>query len=240
MQIFRCNKLVRRLKREGAFLRLPRLDQNRPVHVVVIADAGEPIEDSTYRGRWQGCFAIGITNRGDDAPFVGDVREKESPFCPVLWHSGLTRRVASSSFDGETLIGLEGVDAGLAVQSHLEETLTGKRETLLESRSAAMVTPSVVEKRLERLVTLDLHSDSNDLVTNVKSIMAVKGFSKRRKCDIYDLRELRDLGYLRRVSKIRGKTNPTDGGTKILAWQSPTMKRWIKLNHGQYNADFGS
>jgi len=235
--VLRLNKIVRGLKSQPPVLVIPKLDKNQPLHLIAVADAGEPPDDAVYRGRWHGCFSIGLTNR----PPIDEVsleNIKTIPFVPLLWHSGLTRRVASSSFDGEALTGVEAVDAGVAIQAHMEESLTGQRTTLLDKRMEKCMEKTPGHEG-ENDVTLDLHSDSNDLVQCVRSIVPVRGFNKRRKCDVYDLRELLDLKILRRVLKIQGKTNPMDAGTKRLAPTAITMQLCRALQKGLYTPDYG-
>ena len=244
MHLNRLNKLVRILKRTPPVLMLPRLNKDLPLHAISIGDAGEPQDDAIFRGKWHGSYCVGISNRvAEESPYNPLEHPKnQRPFCPIIWHSGLTRRVANASFDGEALISVEASDAGLAVQAHLEEVECGVRQTLLDRR---MTGAGYLERRRPTndamdIVTLDLDCDANDVVTAARSIVPLRGFSKRRKGDMYDLRELLELRYLRRINKIKGKTNPLDAGTKRLAWECPTMTRLLHLQHGRYTADYGS
>ena len=39
---------------------IPRLSNDVGLKVVMIADAGDPPSDELYRGKWQGCFVVGL------------------------------------------------------------------------------------------------------------------------------------------------------------------------------------
>jgi hypothetical protein len=233
------NKIVRRCLRDLPFMLIPRLDADLPLHEVGVCDAGEPPEDEIFRGRWQSSFVVLVGERYDHtvAYVPGQDPLLQKRMCPIIWHFGLTRRVSSSSFDGETLTAVECADACLAVQAHLEESLTGDVETLLDRRRRDLKTVASPRTGM-KTVTLDIDTDCNDLVTGVVNLVPLKGWSKRRKTDIFDFKELIDLKYLRRIRKIKGPTNPVDACSKRVTWNSVTMKRLVELNRfGRYTSD---
>ncbi len=205
---------------------LPRLDGAGELKVVAIGDAGEPKNDAIYRGKWQSAYAIGIAE--DDAA------QDSGRYGPVYWKMGVTRRVANSSYDGESLVGLEAVDVGLCVSDLCAEFAHGPRLTLYESHAAGMPLEDP-----DRVVPLELHTDSKDLVDATTSITYTRGMEKRRRGDVFDLQDLQEHGRLKEIVKIKGTTNPLDAGTKKMTFEATTMYQLRSLAGGEYRPDLG-
>ena len=214
---------------------IPRLSDDVGMKVVLVADAGDPPNDELYRGKWQGCYVVGIAE--DVAPPMiyehCTHRRDEAKFAPIIWKMSSTRRVAGNSFDGESAIFIEGLDCALSVANECEESEFGLRPGLWERHVLRMD-----EEATYPVIAIEGHTDSNDLVTASRSLTYPRGFEKRRKSDIADIQQLQALGRMRDVVKIRGVTNPTNAGTKKLSFEDPTMARLRNMQCGFYTPDF--
>jgi hypothetical protein len=76
---------------------------------------------------------------------------------------------------------------------------------------------------------IELHSDSEDLVSRVRKITNDPSMSKRRKTDIADFQECEELGIMRPIVKIWGKKNPVDCFTKEMSFESVGYQRLCEL-----------
>ena len=214
---------------------IPRLSSDVGMKTVMIADAGDPPNDELYRGKWQGCYVVGIAE--DVAPSLLYAHcthpRDESKFAPIIWKMSSTRRVAGNSFDGESAIFIEGLDCALSVANECEESEFGIRPGLWERHVLRLEEDSGQFP----VIPIECHSDSNDLVVASRSLTYPKGFEKRRKSDIADIQQLQAMGRMRDVVKIRGVTNPANAGTKKLSFEDPTMQRLRNLQRGFYTPD---
>jgi hypothetical protein len=147
-------------------------------------------------------------------------------FAPVFIKSGHLTRVAHSSFDGETLVGIEGVDVSLSVALLVEEFLHGVRPSLWDRKLAQL---EGIELSSELMIPIEQHTDAKDLVDRVKKITFDPKMSKRRKTDIFDYQELEDLGIMRPLIKITGPDNPVDCLTKAMPFDSKGFARLLEL-----------
>ena len=238
----RTNKLVRVIQKglwrqvphetarqERGFVHLPRLDPSVGVKVVCVVDAGEPKNERGYNGKWHGGFIVGLMHDSWDN-FEG------GPFVPLYFRSGHVTRVAHSSFDGETLIGIEGLDFSMAVALLVEEFETGVRPGLWDRRLMQL---EGVSQKPECDIAIELHSDSEDLVSRVRKITNDPSMSKRRKTDIADFQESEELGIMRPIVKIWGKKNPVDCFTKEMSFESIGYQRLCELvRDGVYRVVF--
>jgi hypothetical protein len=76
------------------------------------------------------------------------------------------------------------------------------------------------------------------MTTKVESVKLDAGMSKRRRCDIGDLKECVRLGDLLPLVFVAGPTNPADGLTKHRSRTTTTMTRLIDLvTSGWYDPD---
>jgi hypothetical protein len=229
--IMRTNKLVRVLRdgltrqtphqphiaREKPRVRLPRFPESAKFKVVVVVDAGEPKDERGYCGKWHGAILIGLMI--DDWADVG-------LFSTVYSKSGHITRVAHSSFDGETLVAIEGIDLALSSALLVEEFESGPRMGMWDRK---LMQIEGVEFKRELEVPLELHTDYKDLVDRTRKITFDANMAKRRKCDVADLQELETLGILRPIVKIAGPKNPVDCGTKEMSFESGPYMRLCEL-----------
>ena len=231
----RLNKLVRWIHSDPPRLFLPRLPADVPIKLVIVCDAGDPPDGPIFKGRWNAAFCVGY------CPDVSEERDyssiekvqNERGFVPIYWKAGTTRRVASSSYDGESLTCMEALDVGLAVQALEDEVSHDICPTLFQRVTHDM-------HHTTTKTPMELDTDAKDFVTATRSLVPPPGFTKRRKSDVYDVQELRRLKFLRKVRHIRGVTNPLDAGTKRMSTHSQTMKRLINMEkYGKYSADVG-
>jgi hypothetical protein len=236
-QLNRTNKVVRYLKRgrrphehdgdqtngQMGMTRIPRFGPE-PLKVTFVVDAAEPTDDALYRGKWHGCKAIGLQH--DD--WMADTK-----FGLLYFSSSLTRRVSNSSLDGETNAYMEGLDIALSCALLVEEFEYGVRASLWENKIHGLIPDEPLALR----TPIEGHTDSDDLVKASRSLVFSKSLAKRRKADVCDIQELQDLGVLREMVKIAGKTNPTNAGTKKLSFEDPTMYRLRELQQGWYEVD---
>ena len=74
-----------------------------------------------------------------------------------------------------------------------------------------------------------MHTDAKDLVDNVESLRVKAGFSKRRRIDIADMKELRSQGLLRRLLHVMGDFIHSDPLTKQRTRTRQTMERLVEL-----------
>lgn len=227
----RANKLVRVVQKgfwrqvphetarqERGFVHLPRLDLSEGVKVVCVVDAGEPKDERGYNGKWHGGFLVGLMHDSWD--------NFEGPFVPLYFRSGHVTRVAHSSFDGETLIGIEGLDFSMAVALLVEEFESGVRPGLWDRKLMQL---EGVSQKPECEIAIELHSDSEDLVSRVRKITNDPSMSKRRKTDIADFQECEELGVMRPIVKIKGPRNPVDCFTKQMSFESVGYQRMCEL-----------
>ena len=230
LTIFDClqlNKAVRILKEETAKpehkLFLPRLP-DVPLKTVALVDAG--LGDRTIGAR-----CIGLMER--DLP-----RGAGGPFAPVDVRAGRIHRVAHSPFDAETLIAVEGADAGLSVAMFVDEAERGPQPSMWDRKCAALDGVDLGPRTCE--VPLELHSDSMGMITKVRANRVDPNMCKRRRLDIADLKELVDMGLMRDPVHHVGVTNPIDALTKDRKHTTKTMPLLLKLlRTGWYKPDTG-
>ena len=209
-------------KYEPQTLFLPRLECNGPVKIVAISDAAEPKNDETYRGKWHGCFAIGIMEDQPDG-------EK---FALIHFKAGLTRRVSNSSFDGESLMCIEAADVALWCSDLVSEFEFGLRPTLYETYRLNQPMEDT-----DTIIPIESHTDCKDFVDATRSLTYTRGLEKRRRGDVFDVQDLQERNRMREIVKIFGETNPTDAGTKRLSFEDITMERLRELTRGFYKVD---
>jgi len=189
--------------REKPSVFLPRLDKEESLKVVVITDAAEPKGNPLWHtGQWRGGILIGI---------MDDTWDSEGKFATIFHKAGPTTRVAHSSFDGETLTAIEGLDVGLSIAQHVEEYMYGVRPSLWQRKQMELESMSLSERGT---VPIELHTDADDLVKRTRRMTFDPGLTKRRKTDICDFQECIERGELRPLTKIDGAHNPIDFVTK--------------------------
>ena len=235
-QLQRANKLVRYIKLypDRCTIFLPRLPAGYHLKATVISDAGEPPYDAIFRGRWFGCYAVGLqvrTTRDDPNSLL---------FSLVTLRAGLTRKVSGSSLDGECNTLAEGGTVGLVIGDVCSEVLSGPTYTHLES-----IVMNVPDDRNVVRVLMSPHTDSNDIVTGYRNALQQPGIEKRRQTDLFQFKEWGAQGLLEPVSEdpggeviyIAGISNPCDAGTKDQSWESGTFQSFRALLHGQFSLD---
>jgi hypothetical protein len=84
-------------------------------------------------------------------------------------------------------------------------------------------------EHVPHVVPVELHTDSNSLVTHVESCKLDAGMSKRRKIDVADIQQLRREGQLKRLVHIQGLRNPVDPLTKERARSRATAEYLVEL-----------
>ena len=204
---------------------LPRLPETSGLKVVEICDAGEAPNDEIFKGRWNGCFAIGVSPA--DAPDYDQWTQGSTvPFSMIQFAMKTTRRVSSSSFDGEACTFVEATDSALAVAHAVEEYEFGIRPSLWQR----YLTGSREEDA--QVIPIEGFSDSKDWTEACRSLVYPKGLEKRRKADVADIQELQELRRLLPIQKIDGKYNPVDAGTKKKNFESAEMQRLRDLAQG--------
>jgi len=197
-------------------LRQPVLGKGK-LKVVVIVDAGERTPDGVVAPAWQCGRLIGL--------MVEDSEGAPGWFSYVDHKSGKAKRVCHCSFDGETLAAIEGLDAALVVALLVEEAESGVRPGLRQRLDAKLEG----YEHKPCTVPVELHTDSNSLITHVESCKLDAGLNKRRKIDIADIQELRRDGLLKRLVFIRGTMNPADSLTKERARSKATAEILVDL-----------
>ena len=225
----KLNKAIRRCKGAGIPVkdkrgqeshgkyRVPRLKKGAKVKVVVIVDAGEGEQEVEVWTKAQGGRLIGLME-DEGSPEPGN-------FALVDWRSGKLVRVTHSSFDGETVAGVEAVDAGLCICMLVEEFQHG---ILPPMREKLMMKMEGCE--LERpKVPVEMHTDANCLVKRVETLGMDSSMSKRRKQDVPDLKECRAKGDMLPLVKIQGQWNPVDPLTKVASRTEKTTRELRRL-----------
>jgi hypothetical protein len=229
----KMNRLVRILRNgmwnkdkkamEKPFVWLPRLDHDKGVKVVIIVDAAEQKGERGYDARWMGGITVGL---------MEDDWHTSDKFAPVYFRAGKCKRVAHSSFDGETLAGIEGLDVGLSIAILVEEFISGVRPGFFDRKLAAL---DGIDLEPELTIPVEEHTDSQDLVDRVRKITFDTKITKRRKGDIADYQELIDLGVLKPLVKIAGSGNPVDPMTKYFNYDSWAHERLADImRRGKY------
>jgi hypothetical protein len=230
--LLRLNKLVRGMRNEryskGLFI--PTLPGSERLKIVAIADAGlgGVGEEGT---RTQGGKVIGL-QPSSLAP------GEAGPFAPNTIRSTGIRRVVHAPFDAETITCVDTVDEALSLNLLLDEFENGPVRSLWERKVEAVegwVSDPVVS------VPVEVHVDSEATCTRTQATKIDPNMTKRRKLDIADLRECRDLGLIRPLIHISGEWNPTNALTKRLSWNEKTMLRLLEIcQTGWYEPMFGS
>jgi hypothetical protein len=202
---------------------LPRMDGE--LSVALVCDAAEPKNDEFFRGRWHQCFTVGIIPKSEKL-------QSKVTFGAVSIRSGLGRRVAGSSFDGECVCLCEGLDVSINVSLVLEEMEYGLTPSLgdvkLLKRAGIQAAFS-----LEGLVEICCWTDSADTVAASKSLIVPKDIGKRRKSDVMGIQELIEMGWVDQLRFIPGPINPMDAGTKKMTMETETMMAMRQLmGHG--------
>ena len=225
--LLRLNKVVRFLRARESVLCLPRLDPEQ-IALTVVVDAGESETTSEKWEKAQGGVCVLVVETGGHS-------SEESRCALVAGQSRKAPRVTHTSFDAETVVGIQGLDIGLASAMLVEEFFNGVRVSVRER----------IERELdgERFSAwrcpLSLHSDSNSLVTKVMATSIEPALSKRRKQDVGDLQECLAVGDLREFLHINGKMNATDALTKCSSKCQHTIERLIELVAGWYKPVLG-
>ena len=217
---------------------LPKLDPG-PLKITLVTDSGEPPDDPTFRGRWQGCVLVGVQNDHENAQnewwSKGDHHSDADLFGLLYWRMGLTRRASNSSYDGESNTFIEGMDVSLAIQELVDEFEHGVKPTLWQRHT--MHDNHELNETDPETVQIEGHTDARDLVDATDSAVYPHGFTKRRKTDIFDVQDLQAMGKAKRLQKIFGLTNPADAGTKKQSWESAPFHRLRSMCQGFYSAD---
>ena len=208
-------------EREKPYVFLPKLSKDSELKTVIIVDAAEPKGNPMWHtGQWFGGILIGLME--DDWNFEG-------PFATVFHRAGPTTRVAHSSFDGETLTGIEGLDIGLSIAYHVEEYQYGLRPSLWQRKQMEL---DGIDPAPRGVIPIELHSDSDDLVKRTRRMTFDPGMNKRRKTDVCDFQECIEYGELRPITKIAGPHNPIDFVTKERALGGYECSRLLDLVRG--------
>ena len=210
-------------KRELPSVYLPRLDADNELKVVCIVDAAEPKGNPHWHnGQWRGGVIIGL---------MDDVWDDEGNFATIFHKAGPTTRVAHSSFDGETLTAIEGLDMALSIAQHVEEYRFGVRPSLWQRKQHEFEGEQWEPKGS---IPIELHTDADDLVKRVRRMTFDPGLTKRRKTDICDFQECIERGELRPLVKIDGTHNPIDFVTKDRPFGGHECNRLLELVRSGY------
>ena len=227
--VIRLNKVVRYVRQSPKYrIFMPALKCGK-MKIVVVVDAGEGEQQADHWSKAQTGFVIGLQS-ADLGP------GEEGTFVPLIWRSGKCRRVTHSSFDAEVVAAVEALDTALAIAMLLEEFEDGVRpsrrehieETMEEWYSKDGEQDFVSEKPRSKIV-VEMHTDSNSMVSKVKSVKLDAGMSKRRKCDIGDLKECLSVGDVSDLVFVAGPTNPADSLTKHRSRTTTTTRLLIDL-----------
>jgi hypothetical protein len=198
---------------------------------VCVVDAGEGEQQVDNWQKAQCGFVVGLM---DGAVGAGE----EGKFVPLFWRSGKCRRVTHSSFDAEVVAAVEALDTSLAIAMLLEEFQDGVRpsrrtrvEETVENWYAGDQSEDhlFVEAKQRTKIPVEMHTDSNSMVTKCKSVKLDAGMSKRRKCDIGDLKECLSVGDVSDLVFVAGPTNPADSLTKHRSRTTTTTRLLIDL-----------
>jgi len=225
--ILELNKAIRTIRANPLRIKIPQIC-SQLLKVVCIVDYAAGTDD--MEGRSHGAIAIGIM------PDTGKV--EPGPFAFVYGRSRALRRVVHSSYDGETVVAVEGLDAAYPASFLLSEAMVGPKPGMLE-RYLRTLEGKTNEIPITR-VPIEIHTDSQCLVTRVDSLKINTNMARRRIEDVADLREQISLGVLKPLIKIGGKANPLDAVTKQRALTKHTMNRLrTLLTEGYYTPIFG-
>ena len=225
--ILKFNKWVRfvhQTKTRGTVL--PVLDKNKPLRIEIVCDFGGKLESEDANRTGGVCILL----REQDK--VEDIRNP-SKCAMVHWRSAKTRRVCASTFDGETLVAMEGIEMGLLVQEFICEMEYGPNVSLWQRLEARMEGLDLQRQALRK--PLYLWTDAMDLVLRCHSVKNDSGtVSKRRREDIADLRELLHLKQLAECGHICGHYNMMDALTKELPHDAQTRLELYKAMDGYW------
>ena len=83
-------------------------------------------------------------------------------------------------------------------------------------------------------VPLEIHIDARDVTDAVESLRIRPGMAKRRRLDVADLQELREMGCLRQLLHVMGKHIHADPLTKPRVLTQQTMTRLVELLRSSY------
>jgi len=250
-QLSRAAKMVRTMKNgyrengtpagtEGtkSHIFLPRLNEKALVKITMPFDAGEPSDDGIFRGKWMGAFAVGVQELIEEET-EENVLDR-TKFGGVHFHAGLTKRVANSSFRGETVTGIQGLDAAIPTALMVEELIYGIRPSLLERLACEMEGVETGFERSVCLVPIDVHSDCEDLCKVCENLTFKNDTIKRTKTDVFDFRELLDFKVIRELRHISGTHNPLNAITKKMSRDALTMHRFREMYmEGRYQPVWG-
>ena len=192
------NKLIRTIKLHARdkeyWWKLPIQNPN-DMRVVSVSDAGEPPNDRFYNGCW----------REGQLLLVGTAL--------VGWHSSRATRVGGGSFGGECIACLGGIERGLGVVEFMGE-MDGLGVNRIEEILARRFAPGDFEKPARPAMTAIL--DAEGVIKSVRGGLegALTDQSKKRKHDVFAMREMIRMGLLEPLGFIPGTRNPTDPLTK--------------------------
>ena len=215
--LWKLNKLIREIKHHAGnrefWWRLPVL-QVADLFLTSVTDAGEPPNDKFYNGAW----------REGQILLLGTAL--------VGWHCSRATRVGGGSFGGECISCLGGSERAMGVQELVAE-VDGLRPTYLEKILAKKLgNGEEWERKMPPAITAIL--DAEGVLKSVRineGVVTVE--SKKRKHDIYALRELIRLGLLNPLGFIRGMQNPADPLTKPKALTKNTQPLLWNLIRGR-------
>ena len=230
--VCRLNKTIRTLKnrdeqRWSWWTPKIRDGDERGWRVVIVADAGEGESKREEWNKSQGGRIIGLMAM---AP-VGT----PGSMAVVDVSSRKVKRQTHSSFDAETVNGIDAVDVGLGVRELVREWTFGVTPSKGEVVKEWMGSHSFREDGSDGKVPMELHTDCEDLVTAVEGTKQHKQMKRRRRLDVADLRELRARGELRMLLHVDGRYMHADCLTKPrkVSQQTSNLLREL-LSTGHY------
>ena len=191
----RLNNAIERIQRSAARRRrLPTLGANPKLAVIADASLANLEHSRTMGGR-----------------IVGLV-DKAKNFNAILARAGKLARVATASFDAETIVAVDAVSDGIGVALLLEEFTSGPRPTLFEEVLRRELATHRAEGQTRRPAwPVYVCSDGNGTVTAVRNSKELA--CKRRQGDVASLREGLELGDIAAIEHIAGADNPADALT---------------------------
>lgn len=221
--VIRLNKTIKIIKdaRWRYKFRLPKLKAAKDLgfRVVCVPDAGEGEQHQEDWSKAQGGRIVGIMVNGT----LGDPGEMGV----VDIRSTKLKRVTHSSFDAECVNTIECVDVALGVVELIHEWQHGVQPSRIDVARHWAATHEWPDVMIP--VPMEVHTDARDVTDAVESLRIRPGMAKRRRLDIADLKELRDLGHLRRLLHVSGKSIHSDPMTKSRVLTKQTMARLTDL-----------
>jgi len=181
--ILRQNKLVRTLKIEKFFVKMPKLSWPLKLQLIGDAGQGEP-------GREDWCRAIGGKYIGvmSDSP-----RGTAGPMGTILCKTGRLTRQTNGSFAAETVNISELTDFGQLSAGMLEEYVNGIRPTFADRIDRLREGLEDIERDP---ITIDISTDCEDLIERLESVNLWAG---KQKSLVNQVAEMRDLIRMKKL-----------------------------------------